>query len=311
MSPRLSTVLIYRGLTAHSPSFIACLAYRSDAGHGRRVVVSAIYISFLLIFIVPEFTHALTADQHDSYRGWATGLFGGGQRQLPAGRGSVRTRVDAQRSVGPGRCGRGHHIGVIGVGGRRDRGQEFRLEASLSGTTYLITKKNYAARTKHSTKHRAWNISYYKKKTNPTEALPVPSWSPGPPKLAHTPGAPWHTQRRWPRRRVAIDRSGTPWKHLHVPQCPDSRLWLAGRAPAHAWCCCCAGCCCCCLCFVCRGRDPLKAAAEGQLSQGRAPAGRGQGAGLQDRLLPGHHGLWPLRRHARPRSQEPGSSVAP
>ena len=34
----------------------------------------------------------------------------------------------------------------------------------------------------------------------------VPSWSPGPPRPARTRGAPWHTQRRWPRRSVAIDR---------------------------------------------------------------------------------------------------------
>ncbi|KAH6853225.1 hypothetical protein B0I37DRAFT_358796 [Chaetomium sp. MPI-CAGE-AT-0009] len=51
--------------------FITCLVWRSNPDHGRRKAVSAIYVCFLLISVVPIFADALTDDSTDAYHGWA------------------------------------------------------------------------------------------------------------------------------------------------------------------------------------------------------------------------------------------------
>ncbi|KAL2128445.1 hypothetical protein VTI74DRAFT_9183 [Chaetomium olivicolor] len=57
--------------------FTACLAWRSNPDHGSRKTVSAIYISFLLISVVPIFADALTNHSRDQYHSWGLDLFGG------------------------------------------------------------------------------------------------------------------------------------------------------------------------------------------------------------------------------------------
>lgn len=55
-------------------SFIACLAWRSDSDHGRRKTVSTIYLSFLLVSVVPLFVDALTDHTGDGYHAWGPNL---------------------------------------------------------------------------------------------------------------------------------------------------------------------------------------------------------------------------------------------
>lgn len=62
-------------LTEFSPSFAACLAYPSDSDCSRRTAVSATYISFLLISVVPLFVDAALDDPSDQYHKWGLALF--------------------------------------------------------------------------------------------------------------------------------------------------------------------------------------------------------------------------------------------
>ncbi|KAH6842748.1 hypothetical protein B0I37DRAFT_382728 [Chaetomium sp. MPI-CAGE-AT-0009] len=57
--------------------FIACLTCRSNPDHGRRITVSAMYIFFLLMSVIPVFVDALTESGRDPYHKWGLALFGG------------------------------------------------------------------------------------------------------------------------------------------------------------------------------------------------------------------------------------------
>ncbi|KAH6847196.1 hypothetical protein B0I37DRAFT_374459 [Chaetomium sp. MPI-CAGE-AT-0009] len=58
-------------------SFIACLTCRSNPDYGRRITVSAMYIFFLLMSVIPVFVDALTESARDPYHEWGIALFGG------------------------------------------------------------------------------------------------------------------------------------------------------------------------------------------------------------------------------------------
>ncbi|KAH8903038.1 hypothetical protein BR93DRAFT_981643 [Coniochaeta sp. PMI_546] len=57
--------------------FTACLAYPSDRDRDSRTTVSAIYVSFLLISLVPLFVDAALDDPADQYHKWGLAFFSG------------------------------------------------------------------------------------------------------------------------------------------------------------------------------------------------------------------------------------------
>ncbi|KAK3299829.1 uncharacterized protein B0H64DRAFT_379247 [Chaetomium fimeti] len=57
--------------------FATCLAWRSNTDHGRRKAVSAIYVLFLLISVIPVFVDALREHSTDRNHTWVLALFGG------------------------------------------------------------------------------------------------------------------------------------------------------------------------------------------------------------------------------------------
>ncbi|KAK4170666.1 hypothetical protein QBC36DRAFT_341471 [Triangularia setosa] len=56
--------------------FIASLAWRSNADHGRRRTISILYLLFLLISVGPVFVDAITGHSRDQYHSWGLGMFG-------------------------------------------------------------------------------------------------------------------------------------------------------------------------------------------------------------------------------------------
>jgi hypothetical protein len=56
-------------------SFTTSLVYPADRGRDHRAAVSAIYVSFLLISVIPLFVDAALDEPSDQYRKWGLALF--------------------------------------------------------------------------------------------------------------------------------------------------------------------------------------------------------------------------------------------